>query len=268
MGADMVELDIQQTKDNNFICMAAGDSNRLGSAEAGRVVAELFFLVRIENTVSDRQSDLVGIPLRRTVERIGVFGFDLMAGVHVDFPVHGIAVVEAAHPRPAEVGVEHPAFAEDVFVADAEADHESVAFAVPVFEFELPVFDVGFREVESLHTDIGSEVPAPVVLLEITAVFAHEDTKEGVMIVYRLPRRNDYFGLEGRFGGDCEFDGGIDYAHERIESVEFDVGLGGNFRCAACCEQACERYFKNEFHSCLAAKVLKKGGISDDSGKK
>jgi hypothetical protein len=44
--------------------------------------------------------------------------------------------------------------------------------------------------------------------------------------------------------------------------------LGGNFRCAACCEQACERYFKNEFHSCLAAKVLKKGGISDDSGKK
>ncbi len=66
--------------------------------------------------------------------------------------------------------------------------------------------------------------------------------------------------------GDCEFDGGIDYAHERIESVEFDVGLGGNFRCAACCEQACERYFKNEFHSCLAAKVLK-GGILDDSGK-
>ena len=106
------------------------------------------------------------------------------------------------------------------------------------------------------------------MLLEITAVFAHEDTKEGVMVVYRLPRRNDYFGLEGRFGGEREFDGRIDYAHERIESVEFDVGLGGNFRCAACCEQACERYFKNEFHSCLAAKVLKKGGISDDSGKK
>lgn len=228
----------------------------------------LFFLVRIENTVSDRQSDLVGIPLRRTVERIGVFGFDLMAGIHVYLPVHGIAVVKAAHPRPAEVSVEHPTFAEDMFVADAEADHESVTFAVSVFEFELPVFDVGFREVESLHADIGSEVPASVVLLEITAVFAHEDTKEGVMVVYRLPRRNDYFGLEGRFGGDREFDGRIDYAHERIESVEFDVSLGGNFRCAACCEQACERYFKNEFHSCLAAKVLKKGGISDDSGKK
>lgn len=105
---------------------------------------------------------------------------------------------------------------------------------------------------------LAPEVPASVVLLEITAVFAHEDTKEGVMVVYRLPRRNDYFGLEGRFGGEREFDGGIDYAHERIESVEFDVGLGGNFRCAACCEQACERYFKNEFHSCLAAKVLKK----------
>ena len=224
--------------------------------------------MRIENTVSDRQSDLVGIPFRRTVERIGVFGFDLMAGIHVYLPVHGIAVVKAAHPRPAEVSVEHPTFAEDMFVADAEADHESVTFAVSVFEFELPVFDVGFREVESLHADIGSEVPASVVLLEITAVFAHEDTKEGVMVVYRLPRRNDYFGLEGRFGGDREFDGRIDYAHERIESVEFDVSLGGNFRCAACCEQACERYFKNEFHSCLAAKVLKKGGISDDSGKK
>ena len=113
----------------------------MGSAEAGRVVAELFFLVWIENTVSDRQSDLVGIPLRRTVERIGVLGFDLMAGIHVYLPVHGIAVVKAAHPRPAEVGVEHPAFAEDMFVADAEADHESVAFAVSVFEFELPVFD-------------------------------------------------------------------------------------------------------------------------------
>ena len=178
-----------------------------------------------ENPVADRDAELVGIPLRRAVERIGVLRLHRTVGIHVYLAVETVSVVVAVHPCPSEEGVEQPPLPELVFVTHAQADHHAVAFAVAVFEFQLPAFDIGFRHVESHHADIGAQIPAPVVLLEVAAVFAHEDGEGHMLPVDRLPRRDHDVGLQGRFGGYGEFHRGVYDADQRIERVEFDVAL-------------------------------------------
>lgn len=183
------------------------------------------FVAGREDAVADRNADLVGIPLRRTVERVGVLGLDGAVGVHVDLAVETVPVVVAVHPRPPQECVEQPPLAELVFVAHAEADHHAVALAVAVFEFQLPPVDVGLRHVEGHHAEVGTQVPPVVVLLEVAAVFAHEDGEKHVFLVDGFPRRDDDVGLQGRFGRDGELHGGVYHADQCVGNVEFDVSL-------------------------------------------
>ena len=168
-----------------------------------------------------------------------MFGLYGAVGVHVDLAVETVSVVMAVHPCPTQESVEQPAFPELVFITHAEADHHAVSFAVTVFEFQFPPFDVRFRHVEGHHADVCPQIPAPVMLLEIAAVFAHEDGEEHVLFVDRLPWRDDDVGLQGRFGRDGELHGGIHHAHQGIGDIELDISLRGCLLRAEQREQEC-----------------------------
>ena len=169
-----------------------------GSRDLRHSGLRLFF--GLENPAADGDADFVGVPFGRTVERVGVLGLDGAVGVHVDFAVETISVVVAVHPCPAQKGVDEPALAELVFVAHAQTDHHAVALAIAVLELDASVCQVGLRHVERHHAEVGAQVPAAAVLLEIAAVFAHEDAELHVLAVDGFPRRDHDFGLQGRFG--------------------------------------------------------------------
>ena len=183
----------------------------------------------IVDTDADRDADLVGIPLRRTVEGIGVQRLYGAVRLHLRAAVEVVAVVEARHPRPAEKHVEDPPLAEIPFVARTSTEHESVAFAVTVFEVDAPVLDVGFRHAESHHARIAAHVPAPGITAEVVAVFVQEDAEVHRFAlpvdVDRFPRRIDELRLEGGVVGQPELYGRVDDSYECVEAVEFRVDL-------------------------------------------
>lgn len=107
-----------------------------------------------EDPVADRQADLVGVPLRRSVERVGMRRLHGTVGVHVDLSAKAVSVVMAVHPGPAKECVEQPPVAELVLVTHAQADHHAVTLRIAVFQLDLPFLDKGFRHVECHHADI------------------------------------------------------------------------------------------------------------------
>ena len=168
------------------------------------------------NEVTDRKSDFVGVPLRRAVERIGVFGLNRAVREQVDSPLVAVTVVETVHPRPTQVGVDQPASAEYVFIADAGSDHKPETFAVTVFEFDFPVFNIRLGYVETHHAEVASEIPASVVTFEVVAVFAHQDAEQGVFAPDGFPRGEDDFALYGGMRADGKFDGRVDNSDKCI----------------------------------------------------